>query len=79
MYKRRQCSLGYRVILFRSGGLGDILLTLPLIKKLEDLFKEIIICIPSKYHFLLHQFSPKAQINDLDEGDEEIIKYGGKK
>ncbi|MEC8419852.1 MAG: glycosyltransferase family 9 protein [Verrucomicrobiota bacterium] len=75
MYKRRQCSLGYRVILFRSGGLGDILLTLPLIKKLEDLFKEMIICIPSKYHFLLQQFSPKAQLNDLDEGDEEIMKY----
>ena len=75
MTKGRQCSLAYRVILFRSGGLGDILLTLPLVKKLEDVFKEIIICIPSKYHFLLQQFSPKAQLNDLDEGDEEIIKY----
>ena len=75
MTETGQQILKSRVILFRSGGLGDILLTLPLLEKLAENFEEVIICMPSKYHFLIRECSTKANLYDLDEGDEQLIKF----
>ena len=61
--------LASRVIVFRSGGLGDVLLTLPLLRELENLFEEVIVCVPSKYHFLVLEFSNKPILFDLDQGE----------
>ena len=36
-----------KVILFRSGGLGDVLLTFPLLAMLEKKYAEILLCLPS--------------------------------
>ena len=66
--------LAYRVIVFRSGGLGDLLLTLPLLRELENLFEEVIMCVPSKYHFLISEFSNKPILFDLDQGETELLK-----
>lgn len=63
-----------RVILFRSGGIGDILLTFPLLEILVKKFDELMVCMPSKYHFLIREISPKANLYDLDRGDKEVIK-----
>ena len=66
--------LASRVIVFRSGGLGDVLLTLPLLRELENLFEEVIVCIPSKYHFLIQEFSNRPILFDLDQGEFELEK-----
>lgn len=66
--------LASRVIVFRSGGLGDVLLTVPLLRELENLFKEVIVCIPSKYHFLMQEFSIRPILFDLDQGEFELEK-----
>ena len=66
--------LASRVIVFRSGGLGDILLTLPLLRELENLFEEVMVCVPSKYHFLIKEFSSKPILFDLDRGEGELHK-----
>jgi ADP-heptose:LPS heptosyltransferase len=66
--------LASRIIVFRSGGLGDILLTLPLLKDVENLFEEVMVCVPSKYHFLIKEFSSKPILFDLDRGEDELHK-----
>ena len=66
--------LASSIIVFRSGGLGDILLTLPLLKEVENLFDEVLVCLPSKYHFLIKEFSSKPILFDLDQGEEELQK-----
>ena len=66
--------LASRVIVFRSGGLGDILLTMPLLRELENLFEDVIVCIPSKYHFLIKEFSNTTILFDLDQGEFELEK-----
>jgi len=66
--------LASSVIVFRSGGLGDVLLTLPLLRELENLFEEVIVCIPSKYHFLIQEFSKRPVLFDLDRGEDELQK-----
>ena len=66
--------LASRIIVFRSGGLGDILLTLPLLKEVENLFEEVMVCVPSKYHFLIKEFSSKPILFDLDQGEDELQK-----
>ena len=63
-----------KVILFRSGGLGDILLTFPLLEILRNEFDEVIVCTPLKYHFLIREFSPKANLYDLDGEDQQVIE-----
>ncbi|HAD20812.1 MAG TPA: hypothetical protein DCF87_01715 [Opitutae bacterium] len=66
--------LASRIIVFRSGGLGDILLTLPLLKEVENLFEEVMVCVPSKYHFLMKEFSSKSILFDLDQAEDELQK-----
>lgn len=65
-----------KVILFRSGGLGDVLLTFPLLAMLKKKYREILLCLPSKYHFLVNEIVPNALKFDLDEGEDRIIKKG---
>ena len=74
MTETGQQLLKSRVILFRSGGLGDILLTFPLLEILAIKFDELIVSTPSKYHFLIREFSSIPNLFDLDEGDGQIIK-----
>ena len=74
MTETGQQILKSRVILFRSGGLGDILLTLPLLETLSTEFDELIVSTPSKYHFLIKEFSSTSTLYDMDEGDEQVIK-----
>ena len=74
MTESGQQILKSRVILFRSGGLGDILLTFPLLETLSTEFDELIVSTPSKYHFLIKEFSSIPSLYDLDEGDEQVMK-----
>ena len=74
MTETGQQILKSRVILFRSGGLGDILLTFPLLETLSTEFDELIVSTPSKYHFLIKEFSSIPSLYDLDEGDEQVMK-----
>ena len=74
MTESGQQILKSRVILFRSGGLGDILLTFPLLEILANKFDELIVSTPSKYHFLIREFSSIPNLFDLDEGDGQVIK-----
>ena len=74
MTETGQQILKSRVILFRSGGLGDILLTFPLLEILANKFDELIVSTPSKYHFLIREFSSTSTLYDMDEGDEQVIK-----
>ena len=74
MTETGQQILKSRVILFRSGGLGDILLTFPLLETLSTEFDELIVSTPSKYHFLIREFSSIPSLYDLDEGDEQVMK-----
>ena len=78
MTETGQQILKSRVILFRSGGLGDILLTFPLLETLSAEFDELIVSTPSKYHFLIKEFSSTPSLYDMDEGDEQVMKlaYG---
>lgn len=71
----RQVLYASKAILFRSGGLGDVLLTFPLLNVLQKIFNEVIVCIPSKYHFLVREFTPNTQLHNLDDGAEKILKY----
>jgi hypothetical protein len=64
-----------KVILFRSGGFGDILLTIPVLSILEIKFREVMLCVPGKYHFLIKEFSSRILLFDLDEGEDQIIKH----
>ena len=74
MTETGQQILKSRVILFRSGGLGDILLTFPLLEILANKFDELIVSTPSKYHFLIREFSSTSTLYDMDEGDEQVMK-----
>ena len=69
MSQEKDQSLLSRVVLFRSGGLGDILLTIPLLWILKQKFKEVFVVTPSKYHFLLKEYDGELSIHDLDDID----------
>ena len=75
MGKREVYPLLTKAILFRSGGLGDILLTIPFLSILEKEFSDVLMCVPSKYHFLIKGFSARVRLFDLDEGENQILKH----
>ena len=66
----------FRVIVFRSGGIGDILITLPLLDELTRIYQEVYLCVPSKYHFLIKEISGSINLFNLDEGEDKLLEFG---
>ena len=69
--KKNNLSLGNlrpRAILIRGGGLGDFILTLPLLYQLQSSYDEVLVLTKPSYFCLVEKKAVKTQLFDLDSG-----------
>jgi ADP-heptose:LPS heptosyltransferase len=63
-----------KAIIFRGGGLGDFILTLPLLSHIQSSYYEVILLTKSSYFSLVNKGEGALELLDLDLGLSQISK-----
>jgi ADP-heptose:LPS heptosyltransferase len=63
-----------KAIVFRGGGLGDFILTLPLLSYIQNSYREVVFLTKPAYFFLVNKRNGLPELFDLDHGLSQISK-----
>ena len=63
-----------KAIVFRGGGLGDFILTLPLLYHIQNSYREVILLTKPSYFSLVNKKDGLPELLDLDLGLSQISK-----